>query len=316
NPSSLNPKIPSDLSDLLLKSMQITRDERFASAAEMRGALKQIGSANTNPQSAQKTEVMHFPPPSDAPTATPSDAAIPPPSEAFPQAQETNSQQKITEQLPNNAINEADGDVNSVETIAAPAGLISQEPQANTGSSDFPPPNANTAPRLQEQKKRSLKFLWAIPVLGLLFMFLGVGAVGAWWFWKNNSTAKTDTNSNVSTIGSTNDDTNSDITPEPSVEPTEDIFGGGENDTNEKSNSSIETDPTPGPETKTTPKPQPTRNTKTVRTPKRATPRPTPKRITRRPTPPRVVRATPKRVPTRTPKKKKDMNCILTDSCK
>lgn len=301
HPGSVNEKIPLDLSDFLLKAMQISRDHRFSSAKEMRSALKQIGSANTNPQSAQKTEVMHFP--------TPSDAAIPQPGA-------TDSQQRITEQLPNDAIN---SDVNSVETIAAPAGLFSQE-HPNTGGSAIPPHNSIPNPTQnqptntpQPQKKRSLKFLWAIPVLGLLFMVVGVGAVGAWWLWRNNSSVKTDTNSNsnVSTIGSRNDDTDTNTTPEPSVSPSEDIFGGGENTGNENTNSTEDVTATPKTVTKSTPRPQPTRNTTTVSTPRPATPRPTVRPRTPRPTPV-IVRQTPRP----TPKKKKDMNCILTDSCK
>ncbi len=275
NPSIINPTIPEDLSEWLLKSMQIRREHRFSSASEMRDALKHINSTTVK-QSAQKTEVMNFPIPS-----TVADVA------------------RHTEADAN--------DVNSVRTIAAPKGVIStgrsQPNVVNTGA-----PAVNTAQPIVANN-RSLKILWLIPVFAFLFLVVGVGGLGAWWFLRDRGTA-TNTNSNVNTdspILVDSSDVNTEPTPE--VEDTPGIsitdIGSG--------------DPTPDPSatprlTQDSSTPRATPNVKTS-TPRPATPRPaTPRPTVTRPTPrPTVQQSTPR--PTPQPTKKKIDKCIFTDDC-
>ncbi len=194
NPSTLNPSISADLSEWILKSMQIRREHRFASAKEMRDALTHLGSG-TLKQSDQKTEVMHFPPPS-------TNESVPAP---------------LTESEPN-----------SVPTIAAPRNIVSTgQPQPTAVITGGAAVNTSQPPA---KPKRSLKILWLIPVFAMLFLFLGVGGLGAWWFLGNRGASVVEGNVNSASNGSDDANTivdssnsNADSDPTPNVQPTIDI---------------------------------------------------------------------------------------------
>ena len=252
NPRALNPAISENLSDWILKSMQIRREHRFASATEMREALNNLNTGTTQ-QSAQKTEVMHFPPPA--------------------------TNQDIPAQT--------DGEPNSVRTIAAPRNIASTgQPQPSAGG--ITGGAASNTAQPVTGKKRSYKILLLIPVFGLLFLFLGVAGFGAWWFLgdrgggitEGNTNSSNSENSNVTIVDSTNSNVETDPTPD--AQPTVDI----------SLDSNVNSDPTPASTvtpTVTSATPQPTAR-KTPRP--RATPKPTVKRAPKR-TPKRTPRRTP-----------------------
>ncbi len=270
NPSSINPTIPEDLSEWLLKSMQIRREHRFSSAGEMRDTLKHINSTAVK-QSAQKTEVMNFPIPSAAEVPRHTEADV--------------------------------NDVNSVRTIAAPKNVFptgtSQPNVVNTGG-----PAVNTAQPVVANN-RSYKILWLIPVFAFLFLVVGVGGFGAWWFLRDRGTI-TDSNSNVNSDPPILVDlSNVNTEPTPEVEDTPGIsmtdVGSGDS-----------TPETPR-LTQDTSTPKATPNVRTS-TPRPSTPRPTPRPTVSRPTPRPTVQRTPPR-PTPQPTKKKIDKCIFTDDC-
>ena len=265
NPSVLNPGISEDMSAWILKSMQIRREHRFASAKEMRDALTNVGSG-TIKQSDQKTEVMHFPTPATNESVTP----------------------PITGTEPN-----------SVETIAAPRNIVSTGQPQPAGA--FTGGAAVNTSQPAGGKQRSYKILWLIPVFALLFLFLGVGGLGAWWFLGSRNVVvegntNSETNENADTIVDSSN-SNSDSEPTPDVEPTIDISL--QSDTNGDSTPSPESTPTQTTSVKSTPRP-------TARiTPVRRTPTPKPRT-------PRPIKTPVKKTPT---PKKKNMNCIFTDDC-
>ncbi|MCB1025301.1 MAG: protein kinase [Acidobacteria bacterium] len=277
-PNLLNPAISENLADWIMRSMQIRREHRFSTAAEMRAALNEIKTGVTQP-SAQKTEVMNF-----QSGELSSNPGIPAPTADFS--------------------SQTGGEHHSVETIAAPNLAVNTgQPAAhafNTAGTQ-----ANTAVGIPETK-RSLKFLWAIPVFILLFMFLGVAGLGAWWFLadhggvvdantntSNENTIADSPDANVNRDTTTENPTTTDVAldpvPDPSVAPSP------ANSPNITTTSSDVKTPAPVP-VKT---PQVRQTPKTIAV-KPSTPRPTPTRT--RPTP----------QPT---KKKKNMNCIFTDDC-
>ncbi|MEZ5345387.1 MAG: protein kinase [Pyrinomonadaceae bacterium] len=281
NPSSLNPAISESLSNWILKSMQIRREHRFSSAAEMREALREIKSGSAVQQSSQKTEVMNFP---SGQLPTGQNAPAPTVDFKSPSVSESNS----------------------VETIAAPR-LASNTGQPHSQPFNTAGSQVNTAVGAQENK-RSLKILWLIPVFGIILMFFGVAAFGAWWFLSDRNSGVVEANSNTTNENtSIESDTNSsapDADTETTGNPTTtDVSIDTESNTNISTADSetpivttSETDPK-------RPKPP------TVRTP---TPKPNKPVVVKPRTPP----VTPKPLTPRTPTpKKKNMNCIFTDDC-
>ena len=250
-PSAVNPLVPEGLSDFIMKSMQINRNHRFASAAEMRVALKQI-SSGASKQSAQKTEVLNFAP------------------EQF-----TTSQNESTQDF----TSESD----SVRTIAAP---VLQEDTDQPEIRNFTATNASTNTARTEKKGNNLKLLLLIPLFGVIFLFLGVSAFGIWWAYGRQSNVTTTTNSNRESNSSIENNSNVNT----AVEPTPIISDQPANVSNSEINAETTPSPNMTPEaTPTIAKKTPVSKStpKVRRTPKiRKTPRKTPRiRKTPRKTP-------------------------------
>ena len=266
DPTTLNPAISGDLSAWLLKSMEILRENRFTSAAEMRSALGQINARGVK-QSDQKTEVMHFQPQTAEPKA----------------------------QIPKPTADES----NSVETIAAPKLAASTGGSAGvTTSGSAPDPTYQPA-----QKKSNLKFLWLIPIFGLLLGVIGIGGAGAWYFVSNRQSTQTNSN---------RENTNTEVTAEtetpgpestPETEPSIDVSTPTVSDSPEASPEPSATAESTRKPSSSTPKPTSKPTTRPRATPKKRPTRKPTRRPTRKPTPRK----------TRTPRKVND--CIFTDDC-
>ena len=246
SPSAINPDIPEHVSDFLLRSMQINRDHRFASAAEMRNARNQ-GGAQTAKQSSQKTEVMNFAP------------------QQFPTA-------------PNEPVQQNDSD--SLQTIAAPR--PAQTGQEASRAFATAAVNPNTA-QPQQKKGSNLKLLLLIPLFGVIFLFLGASAFGLWWVFGNKPVVtdanKNTTNTNVKSV-------KNDANVNTDVAPTPDISSQQDTNTNLSTDTNLSATPTPATKitpTKTSSTPKPTKRKTPRPTPKvkktpRKTPRKTPKK--------------------------------------
>jgi serine/threonine protein kinase len=284
DPRNLNPAIPDGFAEFLLRSMQISRDHRFATASEMRGALHQIMDVSTK-QSLTPTVEMNFEEMSGDRT-TPVIPAPPSMGSGADKTVQLTSEIKPTEQ--------------KTEVLHQNTG--GEQAYGLSEMTAVPPPASNTsgtrpgAPP-KEKKKRS-KLLWLIPVAVIfLFVFTG-GALGILLVANQYSffdSSNTNTESAV------------DETPEPSPEeipsPEASVTPFAEN----------------SPDITVEPTAQPQETIETTST-KRPTPRPT-RKATPRPAKTvaaRTPRPTPRRTPRRTPRKtpKKNMDCIFTDTCK
>ncbi len=330
NPSKLNPEIPAEFSQFLLKSMEIKREDRYGTAAEMREALRGFAEFGTKPSlvptvelnmddfktnedgidleaTSAKTFVLENPPNTggEQPTNTdPSNAeAQTPPT---PLESTSPSDSNVTEEIVTEV---GKPRVNTGQQFNQQVVSLSSQGQTGGQTHQTQPP--------KQKKKSNLKFLLLIPVFGLLFLLVG-GAAGAFYYinyvaGKDTPTANTNTNQVVEDDGENN--SNSIQSDVPIGQG--DILTDGNtssDDSNTETNSTTTTSRTPT--TSKTPATKSTPRTVTKATPKptrKATPRPTPRTIVAKPTPRRTPkpRRTPR--PRRTPKK--DMNCIFTDDC-
>ncbi|MGI8544937.1 MAG: serine/threonine protein kinase [Aridibacter sp.] len=323
NPSKLNPEIPNEFSQFLLKSMEIKRENRYGSAAEMSAALHKMANFGTNPSMIPTVElnIDHF--------KTQDESA---------EAEKMSAKTFVLENPPNmggassgttdasNATANLSPDPNpsnEIITEVAPPRAAPPTPHQQTGQQFNPQIVAlknsqerqQTANQAQQpipttKKKSGLKFLLLIPVFGLLLLLFG-GAAGAFYYF--NYVAVDDkpvANTNQNTEVVDEKPVEKSIESDKPIEQNE-VFDENSNieiekDTNSNNSSKTtktETTKTPvtrtTPATKTTPKP-------TIR--KTPVPRRTP--LTKPPTPKPTLRKTP--VPRKTPK---NMNCIYTDDC-
>ncbi|NNE66304.1 MAG: protein kinase [Pyrinomonadaceae bacterium] len=275
DPRRLNSEIPDDFAEFLLKSMQISRDHRYGSAAEMRQALQGVMEVPTV-QSITPTVEMNFDPPVGDKTVPmvppPESSAVTPAKTIETAGSEIKSTEQKTEVL--------------TEDTAKKLGL-----KSSGGSTDqtAPPP---TMPPPAQKKKRS-KLLWLIPVAGvLLFLFAG-GVLGTLIVISQMSGSPV-TNTNSATDSSTPED---DPTPESTIQTDLTI-----------PDDSPEQTPEASPVPEETIKVSATRKP-TPRATRKKTPVARPTRAVRKPTPRRTPRKTPRKTP------KKNMDCIFTDSC-
>lgn len=304
DPCKLNPEIPEEFSEFLIKAMQINRDHRFSSAAEMRTALSQISRVITNPTlkdtvqmnvqdlNTQKTQSDFTPNPVTL------DSTIPLP---------------ISVEVPNDPPNSNPSA--EIETEVAKPRIVTQQPnqqqqyqqQSQKQQQQFnsqPQNFSSNTPTPNQEKKKSNKLLWLIPVAGLvLLMFVG-GALGVWLVVRNMGDANTNvTNTEITNTDSNADNSNSSTNIEvTNTDDPQDTNVLTDSNSNSESNSVVK--PTPEPtrtiNVTTNPTPAPTRV---------STPRPTPVNKPRTPVP--TPRKTP--IPKKTPKKIND--CIFTDDC-
>ncbi len=300
NPSKLNPEIPQEFSDFLLKSMQINRDHRYGSAAEMRNALEQIGEVITKPTLSPTVE-MNI---ADFQTLDTKADFTPPPSPI-----DFTRSESVNKVVPDPAV-EIPTEVSkpkSKQQIPI-ANQTDQQKQANRSQPRTFATGQEQPQTTQPKEKKRSKLLWLIPIAGLiLVMFVG-GVLGIWLVVRNmdNGLANTaDTNTDLnSDSNQDNNSTNTNSANDDDPLKT-DIVVNSDNDNTEEI-----TEATPSPEATKT-------NTKTITTDptRNPTPRPTIKATPRR-TPiaiPKTPRPTPRKTPRKTPGK--NMDCIFTDSC-
>ncbi len=299
NPSKLNPEISKEFSDFLLKSMEIRRENRFASADEMQKALHKITESSTNPTLKQTVEMKYnefqseetavFNDVNSQKTAVFNDNVV---------SQET---AVFNEYIPQETAN-FDNSISDEKTL----------PDVDTGNRGFiPQPTNELSPpdtsfnqpfdtgrnfvSNPETVKKKSKMIWLLPVAALLLLMLGGGAFGVWFVMNRNTQQSTDSG-NSNTTETVNTNTNSNSNTQTKVDTT------GQQGVGVPVNSDEVNSPPTVSNTPTNPNP----NSNPATTPNRATPRPTEiaKPNTPKPTP--IKKATPK---------PKSMDCIFTDDC-
>ena len=304
NPRALNPELPQEFSDFLLKSMQINRDHRFATAEEMKNALEQISEVITK-QSLTPTVEMNM---GDIQTLNEQTDSLP------PITNQDATVQLPAHKLPSNPSAEIPTEVSKpsppkkqqipVQQQTPQTQQIQQQQNNQSQPKQFS--TAQTSPDQEPKKKRS-KLLWLIPIAGLL-MFMFVGGALAVWLVVNNMSDTPVANTNTSSENDNkNTSTNKEVTDTkfPVTKETPD----DSNTNSENDNTEVE----PSPETTkiTITTTQPTRKP-TVKPTRKPTVRPTKKPVVR---PTRKPTIRPTRPKVRKTPKPKDMNCIYTDSC-
>ncbi|MDH3528588.1 MAG: protein kinase [Acidobacteriota bacterium] len=279
NPRALNPSIPEEFAQFLLKAMRPSRDHRFATATEMRNSLQQILEVPTL-QSLTPTVEMNF-------EELQGDATVPfvgspdsidaKPAKTAGPGQPVKPTEQETEVL--------DRDTAKEKVFAASQNIA-----------------ASTAPR-PAKKKRS-KLLWLVPAAAML-LFVFAGGVIAVLVLISQYSVPAD-NSNVA--DTTNDrvlekDGLSDSNTEPALESDQPATS----DSQEAVDLNVDVDqPNPVPASTVTSAPA-----------GKAAPRPT-RKTTPRPRATVIVKKTPVKTPRKTPRPtpKKNLDCIFTDSCK
>jgi serine/threonine protein kinase len=300
NPSKINPEIPEEFSDFLLKSMQINRNHRYGSALEMRSALEQISEVITkptlNPTVEMKMSDLQFQETQAdfTPPHTEKEASIPRPTGNTPSAGNTSPP-------PTTPISNLSAEIETEVANAKPE--IQQQQIPIQKEQTNPPQNFSSAhSQPQPQKKKGNKLLWLIPIAGLiLVMFVG-GVLGVWLVVRNMGDPDPVTDANTDT-NNINTNSNSD-----QPEKTDLTIGGNTN--SDTTNSDVE--PTPESSPANDPTPELTTSKNTPAPTQKATPRKTPVAVK---TPPKTPRKTPPKTPrpVKTPKQVND--CIFTDTC-
>jgi serine/threonine protein kinase len=269
SPTAVNPNIPKAISDVLLKAMEVERENRFRSAEEMRKALSHAATARRPVEEeagyllwlAQQDKLK-------AEQERLNDA---------PQTLETKPQTPENQAAENTGAAVGGATQNSSEfTRQSYLAAILPEP-AKEEKSVQTLPAANKNVPVAPPKNR--KNLWLLPVAALFLLTLGSAIFGMWWILGNteNKTAKP-------TPASTG-------TPEPVVETTPELPTSTFDSSVVVPTQSPKSAPTSQtPNSTSTPKPQ------TVSTPAPAVSIPTPAVSTPTPKP-----STPKPPPTRTP---------------
>ena len=291
DPASLNPEIPREFADFLLKAMQIRRESRFATAAEMRAELQKIITKISNP-TLEKTVELNY---SQFST-----------NETVPDVSAVSEETKILNEIPKPPIGFRGGE-NSQETVSfadvsadlkdtasektADFGFVSpetgQRPLPDTSiESRFDTANQNFVTTPQTTKRRS-PLIWILPVGFVLLFVVGIGAVGVWYAVNLNSES-TSANANKPEANTANK-----TAPNANTETSQEVVSGqqGAGSNPEEDNSNANDLSTPVRPTPAVVKPE----EKTPEIAKPKTPKPTP-----------VKKATPK---------PKNMDCIFTDDC-
>jgi eukaryotic-like serine/threonine-protein kinase len=274
NPSAQNPNIPPKISNILLKAMAIERENRYASAKEMREALS--SATMTERPAEEEAKYLLWLADQDRMKAEQERLST------APQSPETSP-----ESAENQAPESADSMVSIPTQISSEftkqsylAAILPDPTPENAVKENIvaaPLPAAKPAP---PAPRKNNQMRWLLPLAALLLLLFGGGIFAAWWmFGKNKIVMPTPT----PTINATPTPT-VEATPEASPQPTS---------TDEIPIVVPEQSPVPTPTSKTATS-TPASKTPTVPTPTTSTPAPstpTPKI----PTPTRVP------LPTRTP---------------
>jgi eukaryotic-like serine/threonine-protein kinase len=195
-----NPEIPKDISDVMLKGIEISQDKRFGTAAEMQ---KELRRAFKRTQDAMSAKTVAFANPNDPTvladeshvTAAPSEMeTVIRPAAADAEMAETVLQPAPdthagpkqadvkTAVLPANALTEAAHDAQT-EALGEPAGAEAPPPAAATPPTAQPPsaPIAQAAAASARTEPRKSKAGMIAGVLGALLVLVAIVAGGGWY---------------------------------------------------------------------------------------------------------------------------------------
>lgn len=261
DPCVLNPQLPRDFADFLLKSIEISRDHRYSSAADMRSALHQIMDVSTKP-SLTPTVAMNFEDLGGDPTAP----LVPPAPSSGPGVEQTVR----------------------MDTGSKPSESRTEVLQPNTGGDQSEYISQVTAlsgagdSEGSGVKKKRSRLIWLIPVAGVL-LFVLAGAVLGVFVVMNQLGGGPEPDSNVtntSTSASPEETPDTDVTPD-LTSPGEVIKDDYPIQAKPAPASTVDTPssakPTPRPTRTATPRPRRTIRSATPTARPRKTPRKTPR---------------------------------------
>lgn len=288
NPSTQNPNIPPKISNILLKAMAIERENRYASAKEMREALS--SATMTERPVEEEARYLLWLAEQDRMKAEQERLST------APQALETQP-----ESAGNQAPESADEAVSIPTQISSEftkqsylAALLPDPPPENAVKENVvavPLPVAKPAPPVP---RKNSQMWWLLPLAALLLLLFGGGIFAAWWmFGKDRMVTPTPTPVLNATPAPTVE-----VTPEASPEPTSTVEDPIVVPTESPNPSSTSKTTTSTPASKT-----PTVPTPTTSTPAPSTPTP------RIPTPTRVPTVRPTTVPTVRPTARPQPGC-------
>ena len=281
NPSAQNPNISPKISNILLKAMAIERENRYASAKEMREALS--SATATHRPAEEEAKYLLWLAEQDRLKAEQDRLGTAAPPQSFETQPETPEQQ---------APESLDASISVPTKISSEytqqsylAALLPEQPKENVSRENIVVPPLPTPKPAPTASKKNRRILWLLPVAALLLLALLGGGIFAMWLMFGKNRIVTPTPTPLPTASATPAPT-IETTPEASPLPTSTGEG-----TPIPTESPIPT-PTSRNTTSTPATKTPTTSTPTISTP---TPRiTTPTRVPATPTP-----ARPSPVPTR-----------------
>jgi serine/threonine protein kinase len=301
-PASINPSIPNEISDIFLKAMEAERENRFASAKEMREALH-LAAANRRPVE-EEAKYLLWLAQQDRLKAEQDKL------NNAPQAFETQPQQPENQTVENTDPISGVPTQNSSEfTQQSYLAAILPEPPSPEPPKPEPPRREMTVETLPAAPKKPVavapqknrKILWLLPIAALLLLTLGGAIFGMWWILGKNGkeTAK------PTPVPTTTADVVVETTPEPSPSPASTFENLNVAPTQSPKNTPasqtpipnltpkptaaptstpVILPPTPRPSTPTPRPPTPTRTPSSTRTPQPGCPQPPPRGCRQSPT--------------------------------
>jgi serine/threonine protein kinase len=301
NPSEQNPNIPPKISNILLKAMAVERENRFASAKEMREALSGatlrerpaeeeakyiLWLAEQDRMKAEQERLNAAPQSFDTQPETPvnqapesADAAVSIPTQISSEyTKQSYLAALFPEPPPENIARE-----NIVQENVVQENVVQENVVA------APAPVAKPVPAATPRKNRQM--WWLLPLAALLLLLFGGGIFATWWMFGKDRIVKPTPTPVLNGTPAPTVEATPEISPQPTA--TGGIPVGDPSETPNPSPTSRNTTPTPAPKT-------PTTSTPTTSTPIPSTPTPRIPTPTRVPTPlrtPTPVRPTP--APTR-----------------
>jgi serine/threonine protein kinase len=210
NPTASNPLIPQAISDVLLKAMEVERENRFASAKEMREALSEAATVRRPAEEEAKyilwlaqqdrlkaeqdrlnNQSMAFetnpqPPENQATENTDPLVAVP-----TQNSSEFTRQSYLAAILPD-APPAPPTEETSVQTFPASQNFpaASQQIQAQRRIESQPTPavasGTGKAAVVDKNAGKQRKILWFLPLAALILLMLGGAIFGMWWIVRNN----------------------------------------------------------------------------------------------------------------------------------
>lgn len=287
-PVKINPEIPIEFSDFLLKAMQIRRESRFSSANEMRAELRRIVNSASNPTLNQTLQMN-----SDDYQSIATEINV---------GRAISTQETVVLEEAGLQNTHAFDEAVSQKTIgfdkSSSAGVLSSAQNAGDSSekitAGFAQPNTsfnqphdtgNSFPTFPQAAKKKSMAIWLVPVAVLLLLVIGGGAFGVWYVIDKSRKAVNNP-----------DNTNSNTTVNYNSKTEEKVDSIAPKGVGASANSEIEV----------TEEPAPIDPVKKDPTAVQAAPKPVEVVKPKAPTPVPLKKPTPK---------PKNMDCIFTDDC-